>query len=157
MLLQNLKGRRDRAVDNVSHRPQQTESGGHGSTAASSDLLHNRGETRPEAAHGIPGPRFPMVHQPRGGSTPGPQPPCSLLQEHTADIAEQLQRWAERLEQREIRLQIQITLQENEARTFRLRQQHGIQDLQDLEQRASDLQSQIAAQARRLALMTGAS
>lgn len=156
MLHQNVNGRRDRAVDNVTHRPQQAQSGTHGSTAAPPHLLQNCGETRLEAAHGIPGPRFPTVQQHRRGSTPGPQPPCSLLQEHTADIAEQLQRWAEHLEQREIRLQMQITLQENEARTFRLRQQYGIQELRDLEQRANDLQSQIAAQARRLALMTGA-
>lgn len=67
------------------------------------------------------------------------------------DLISRLQRWADELDAREARLNVQASLQDSRERQFRLRQQDILADLTEQRRGIERVRSELDAQARRLA------
>ena len=68
-----------------------------------------------------------------------------------ADLISRLQGWADELDAREARLNVQASLQDSRERQFRLRQQDILADLAEQRRSIERLRIEMEAQARRLA------
>ncbi|WP_146528413.1 hypothetical protein [Novipirellula artificiosorum] len=73
------------------------------------------------------------------------------LHRHGEDLVQQLQRWAEDLDAREAQLNARAALQEHHERQFRVHKQATLTDLAEQTRAAEHAQSELRAQARRLA------
>ena len=68
-----------------------------------------------------------------------------------SDLIGRLQVWADELDAREARLNVQASLQDSRERQFRLRQQDSLADLAEQRRSIERLRIEMEAQARRLA------